>query len=113
MLQGIKEVAGQRKDIAFYLKMLPDSRKDESYWRSESIVSRRSLGLLEESLAGHGIPKPEKPVPQVARTMEVAERLGISATPTVILGDGTLVEGTLSPKTLLGWIERHSKGKRE
>jgi thiol:disulfide interchange protein DsbC len=109
MLQTVKTVALQRKDVAFYLKMLPENLKDESFWRSETIVSRQSLELLVASLAGGAIPKPQKPVPQVARSMEIAERLGIGVTPTIILADGTLVEGPLSPKALLGWIDGHSE----
>ncbi|PKN64751.1 MAG: hypothetical protein CVU57_13110 [Deltaproteobacteria bacterium HGW-Deltaproteobacteria-15] len=109
MLQTIKQVAVQRKDIGFYIKMLPESAADESYWRSETIVSGRSLELLEKSLAGSTIPKPDKSVPQVARTVDIADKLGIHATPTIMLMDGTLVEGTLSREALLGWIDRHSE----
>ncbi|MFH1491471.1 MAG: thioredoxin fold domain-containing protein [Pseudomonadota bacterium] len=108
MLQAIREVASQSKDMVFYLKMLPEGREDDSYWKSESIVAGRSIEFLEESLAGIPIPRPKAPEPVVARTMEVADRLGVVSTPTLILGDGTLVEGALPPGALVGWVERHS-----
>lgn len=106
MLQTIKRVSGQRKDVGFYLKLLPESTGDESYWRSETIVLNRSMELLEESLAGNTIPRPGKAAPQVARTVEIADRFGIHATPTVMLMDGTLVEGVLSAEALLNWIDK-------
>jgi thiol:disulfide interchange protein DsbC len=108
MLQTIKEVSGKRKDLAFYLKMKPEDSVGESFWRSETIVLTRSLELLEESLEGAKIPRPGRPAPQVTQTMVLAERLGINATPTTMLADGTLVEGTLPAEALIGWIERHS-----
>jgi thiol:disulfide interchange protein DsbC len=108
MFQTIKEVSDQRKDLTFYLKMKPEDPVGESFWRSETIVLTKSLALLEDSLAGLQIPKPGRPVPQVAQTLNLAEKMGIHATPTVMLADGTLVEGALPGKVLLGWIDRHS-----
>lgn len=110
MLQTLKEVADKRKDLAFYIKMKPEGPVAESFWRSETIVLTRSLELLEESLEGIKIPRPGRPAPQVTQTMALAEKLGIHATPTTMLPDGTLVEGALSPEGLIGWMERHSPG---
>jgi thiol:disulfide interchange protein DsbC len=107
MLQTIKTLSQKRDDMAFYLKMKPEGPTGESFWRSETIVLTRSLELLEESLEGLKIPKPGRPAPQVTQTMALAERLGIHATPTTMLADGTLVEGALSAENLLGWMERH------
>jgi hypothetical protein len=77
-------------------------------------VLARSLELLEESLEGIRIPRPGRPAPQVTQAMALAEKLGIHATPTTMLADGTLVEGALSPEALMGWMERHSpNGIRE
>ena len=108
MLQTIKQISGKRNDLAFYLKMKPEDPVGESFWRSETIVITRSLELLEESLEGIKIPKPGRPAPQVTQTMALAEKLGIHATPTTMLADGTLVEGALSPEILIGWMERQS-----
>jgi len=110
MLQALKQVAGRRKDVAFFLKMLPDGPTGEGFWMSETIVSQRSLELLEQSLAGAPIPRPNGPEPRVSRTMDLADRLSILSTPTILLADGTVVEGALPPDALLGWIDRHSKG---
>jgi thiol:disulfide interchange protein DsbC len=111
MLQIVKQISTERKDVSFFLKLLPEGPADESYWRSETIVARRSLALLEDSLSGDKIPRPAAAVPQVGRTLEIAGRLGIRATPTILLGDGTLVEGVLSREALLGWIDRSSEGR--
>jgi predicted DsbA family dithiol-disulfide isomerase len=35
----------------------------------------------------------------------MADRLAISSTPTLVFPDGTFVEGSLSPETLMRWIE--------
>ncbi|MBN1102587.1 MAG: thioredoxin fold domain-containing protein [Deltaproteobacteria bacterium] len=112
MLQTVKEVSDQRKDITFYLKMKPEGPVGDSFWRSETIVLTKSLALLEDSLEGLQIPKPARPVPQVAQTLNLAEKLGIHATPTVMLADGTLVEGVLPRKAFLGWIDSHSGGSK-
>ncbi|MFH1490578.1 MAG: DsbC family protein, partial [Pseudomonadota bacterium] len=110
MLKTLREVAEQRKDTVFYLKMLPEGREDDSFRRSAAIISRGSLELLEESLAGEAIPSSEGPEPAaLVRNMTLAERLGIHSTPTLILGDGTLVEGFLSAKVLSNWVETHSE----
>ena len=105
MLKTMKDIAIHRKDILFYLKMLPESREDDSFWMSETIVSQRSLELLEDGLAGYPIPRPKSPVPQVAQTMALADGFGITSTPAMVLADGTVVEGALSRETLLKWIE--------
>lgn len=105
MLQTLKEISAQRDDLVFYLKLLPDSRKDDSFWKSETIVTSRSLQLLEDSLAGHPIPRPKEPVPEVSETLDTADRLAISSTPTLVLPDGTFVEGALSLETLMNWID--------
>jgi thiol:disulfide interchange protein DsbC len=105
MLQTLKEISAQRDDVVFYLKLLPDSREDDSFWKSETIVASGSLQVLEDSLAGLPVPRPTEPVPEVSETLEMADRLAISSTPTLVLPDGTFVEGALSPETLINWIE--------
>jgi thiol:disulfide interchange protein DsbC len=105
MLQTIKEVSAQSDEVVFYLKLLPDSREDDSFWKSETIVTSRSLRLLEDSLAGRPIPRPEEPVPEVSETLKLADGLEIRSTPTLVFPDGTFVEGALPPETLMRWIE--------
>ena len=105
MLQTLKEVSAQSDDVIFYLKLLPDSREDDSFWKSETIVANRSLALLEDSLAGRPMPRPRAPVPEVSATLEMADRLAINSTPTLVFPDGTFVEGALPPEALMSWIE--------
>ncbi len=112
MLQALKEISAQRDDVVFYLKLLPDSREDDSFWKSETIVASRSLQLLEDSLAGRPIPRPKEPVPAVSETLKMADGLAISSTPTLVLPDGTFVEGALSPDTLIDWIEKGLEDNR-
>jgi thiol:disulfide interchange protein DsbC len=110
MLEVMEEISFHREDIVFYLKMLPGSPDDDSCWKAETIVSQKSLELLQASLAGESIPRPERPVPQVAENQSIADRLGVTATPSFVLEDGTVVEGILSRDTLLRWIE--DRGRR-
>lgn len=112
MLLTLKKISTQRDDVVFYLKLLPDSQEDDSFWKSETIVASKSLQLLEDSLAGQPISRPKEPVPEVLETLELADRLAISATPTLVLPDGTFVEGALSLETLTGWIEGHPEEER-
>jgi thiol:disulfide interchange protein DsbC len=105
MLRTIKKISAQSNDVVFYLKLLPDSREDNSFWKSETIVASRSLALLEDSLAGRPIPRPREPVPEVSETLKLADSMEISSTPTLVFPDGTFVEGALPPETLLNWIE--------
>ncbi len=109
MLQAMQEASLEREDLAFFLKLLPADREGEGYWKAESIAAEGSVALLEQSLAGGEVPKLTRPVPAVARTMDLAERWGIAAVPAVLLPDGTLVEGDLSKETLLQWIASHAE----
>ena len=106
----MKKIAGERKDIAFYLKLFPLAMHGPvSMARAREIECKHSLALLEESFAGKALPKPECPAPEIDQNIKLAKDLGISGTPTIILPDGVMVMGARPEKELLSLIDQAAK----
>lgn len=101
----IKQIAAKRKDIAFYIKLFPLSFHKEAYGKSKSILCSKSLKMLEDAFDKKEIPKATCKTDVVDKTIKLAESLGISGTPTMILPDGRIVPGALAEEELLKRID--------
>lgn len=107
----MKKVIAKRKDIAFYIKMLPLVKiHPKAYDTSKAIMCEDSnesaLKLLEDAFNKKEIPKPSCDKNVVDETMKLANRLGISGTPTIIFKDGRLVSGAVQAEELIKMIDR-------
>jgi thiol:disulfide interchange protein DsbC len=91
--QEMKKVVQEREDIAFYIKLRPLDSHPESYQKSKSIVCEGSLRLLERAYDGRSIPAPACKSTVVDETIALADKLGITGTPTIVLPDGGVVSG--------------------
>jgi thiol:disulfide interchange protein DsbC len=100
----MKKIIEERKDIAFYIKLYPLKMHPNAYEKSKAIVCENSLALLEDAFENKPLPKPSCDTTVVDETMLLAEKLGISSTPTSILPDGRLVPGAVDSKTLINMI---------
>ena len=101
----MKKILEERKDIVFYIKLYPLKQlHPEAYEKSRAIVCEKSLTLLEEAFEKKAIPKASCDTTAIDETMLLAEKLGISSTPTSILPDGRIVPGAVDAKTLLDMI---------
>jgi thiol:disulfide interchange protein DsbC len=100
----MKKIIEERKDIVFYIKMYPLKMHPEAYEKSKAIVCEKSLALLEDAFNNKPLPKPSCDTTAVDDTMLLAEKLGISSTPTSVMPDGRLVPGSIDAKTFLNMI---------
>lgn len=104
--EDIKKVISQRNDIVFYIKLFPLVRlHPDAYRKSKSIVCEKSLKLLDDAFSGKEIPPPKCETDQIDKNIRLAESLGISGTPTLILRDGTVVPGYMPAERLIALID--------
>lgn len=105
----LKKVIASRKDIAFYLKLMPLKMHPDAYWKSQSILCSGSLHLLEENFEKRPIPKPACEDSGVDKNVKSAAALGITGTPTLVLPDGLVLSGTMNASALIDLIMQHQK----
>jgi thiol:disulfide interchange protein DsbC len=100
----MKKVIEERNDIAFYIKLFPLRIHPAAYEKSKAIVCEHSLALLEEAFEKKPLPKPKCETPVIDENIRLAEKLGISSVPVLILPDGRVIEGYRDSKTLINLI---------
>jgi thiol:disulfide interchange protein DsbC len=101
----MKKVVKEREDIAFYIKLFPVKSDPDSIVKSEAIVCAGSLKLLEDAFDGRHISEASCNTTAVKENIELAEKLGITGTPTIVLPDGALLPGYKDAETLVRYIE--------
>jgi thiol:disulfide interchange protein DsbC len=101
----MKKVTDERKDIVFYLKVYPLKNEPEAYEKSKTILCEKSLALLEDAFEKKPIPKPKCETSAVDENIKLAQKLGITSVPSVILPDGRIIPGYKDAKTLINLIE--------
>lgn len=97
----LEKVVAENPDIAFYMKLFPLASHPESYGISKAVICDKSLSLLEESFAGKKIPAPTCETDAVDKNVELARKLGITSTPTLVLPDGRILPGFKPAEKLL------------
>jgi thiol:disulfide interchange protein DsbC len=105
----IKEILSERKDIAFYLMLMPLKFHPDAYWKSESIMCAKSVDLLEDNFDKKPIPKPDCETEAVDRNIALGKDLGITGTPTLVMPDGFVVVGGKDAAALSTLILSHQR----
>lgn len=105
--EEIKKIVAKRSDLAFYIKMYPLAMHPGAYEKSKAIVCQKSPKLLDDAFAGKKLPKAECETQEIDNNIKLAEELGISGTPAMILPDGRLVPGYIPGDALLGIIDNN------
>lgn len=100
----MNRVIAEKKNVAFFIKMLPLKIHPNAREKAKAIVCEKSAQLLEDSLAGRPIPKPSCETDQIEKNEAAAERLGIRSTPTMILPDGRVVSGYRTAQKILEYL---------
>lgn len=106
----MKKVVKERKDIAFFIKLYPLKIHPDAYWKSKSIICNKSVELLENSFKNKPVPKPSCKAEEIDNNLKLAEKLGITSTPTLIMPDGSVYAGYLSAAELINLADS-SKNK--
>jgi thiol:disulfide interchange protein DsbC len=103
----IKKVVEKRKDLAFYIKLLPLQIHSDAYWKSKSIICNKSLKYLEDNFEKKPIPKPgsDCQTREVDENIKLAKELGINGTPTTIFPDGSVHAGFLEAGRLIEMVD--------
>ncbi|HXW69634.1 MAG TPA: DsbC family protein [Dissulfurispiraceae bacterium] len=101
----MKKVVEERKDIAFYIKLYPLPAHKDAYWKAGAIECRKSLTMMEDNFAGRPISNDNCGTKEIDDNIRLAKSLGVLGTPTLILPDGTVHEGTLPADKLIGLID--------
>ncbi len=100
----MKKILEERKDIAFYVKLYPLKNHPEAYEKSKAIVCEKSLSLLEDAFEKKPIPKSKCETFAIDENIRLAEKLGISSVPSIILPDGRVFPGYRDAKALIQLI---------
>lgn len=102
----LKEVVSKRDDIVFYIKLFPlVSLHPKSYEKAKAIVCSKSFKVLDDAFSGKDIPPPSCETKQIDKNIELASKLGISGTPTLILKNGEIVPGYAKADALMNMID--------
>ena len=101
----MKKVVAKRKDIAFYIKLLPLQIHPDAYWKSKSIRCNNSLQLLEDNFEKKPIPRPECEAKEIDENIKLAKDLGIIGTPTIIMPDGSIHIGFIEADQLIAMVD--------
>ena len=106
----LKKIISERKDIVFYLKLMPLKFHPDAYWKSQSILCSPSpLRLLEENFDKKPIPKPDCDAKLVDDNLKLGSELGITGTPTLVLPDGLVVIGAKDAAAIIDLIIKHQR----
>jgi thiol:disulfide interchange protein DsbC len=89
----MKKVVEKRKDIVFFVKMLPLPMHPDAGWKAKSIICKKSVKLLEDNFAKKKIEKVECDTKAVEANTQLASELGINGTPAMVLQDGRVMPG--------------------
>lgn len=102
--QEMEKVVKESKDVVFYILLYPLNFHKDAYWKSKSIQCNRSLKMLEDAFAKKEIPKPECDTKEIDNNIQVAQSLGITGTPALVLPDGRMYPGWMPAKRLIDFI---------
>jgi thiol:disulfide interchange protein DsbC len=104
--QGIKQIIEKRKDIVFYIKLYPLPIHKDARRKAESIMCSHSLRMLDEAFEKKNIPDSTCTQTFIDQNIALAQKLGITGTPTIILDDGRIIPAFVQPDKLLALIDR-------
>jgi thiol:disulfide interchange protein DsbC len=91
----LQKLVGMEPDLAVHIKLLPLKMHPQAYDKARVILGKNSMKLLEQSFAKQPLPAPGKKDRKepIDKIMKYAEKVGIVATPTLVLTDGRIMPG--------------------
>lgn len=103
--EEMKQVVGRRKDIAFHLMLFPLPMHKDAYPKAQAILCERDAALADAAFAGKAVPAPKCGNEALERNIALARELQVNSTPTLIRGDGLVLNGALPVDQLINWID--------
>jgi thiol:disulfide interchange protein DsbC len=89
----MKKIVNEDKNIAFYIKLYPLKSHANSYNKAVTIACKKSIKLLEDSFENKQFELVKCNTKVIDENVKLAEKIGISGTPTIVMPDGRLVVG--------------------
>jgi len=102
----MKKIIKERKDISFYIKLYPLPMHKDAYAKAKAIVCEKSLSLLDDAFEKKPLPAAKCETAEIDDNIGLAQKLGISGTPAIIMPDGRLIPGYLDAEALINAIEK-------
>jgi len=102
----IKQAVTRDPDVAFFVMLYSRNNNPASAQKVRSIVcgKKNAAKLLDDAFAGKKLPPPACKTEAPEETAKLARKLGIQATPSLILPDGRLIGGYRTADALLALI---------
>ena len=89
----LKQVVAEHDDVVFFIKMLPLKIHPQAYKKAQAILCDKSVKTLDRAFDGLGLSEPTCASTELDESIALAERLGITGTPTLVLPDGGILGG--------------------
>lgn len=89
----LKQMVTEHDNIVVFVKMMPLKIHPQAYKKAQTIVCDHSLKTLERAFDGLGLADPTCDTRDLDETIALADKLGITGTPTIILPDGGVLSG--------------------
>jgi len=102
----MKKIIAERKDIAFYIKLYPLPMHTQAYEKAKSIVCAKTVKALEDAFEGKSLPKATCKSTEVDDNIKLAQELGITGTPAIILPSGIMIPGYRDADALIKAITK-------
>ncbi len=101
----LHEAVKANPDLAFYNKLIP--LKSSSKQITQTILCNKSMEQLEMAFAGKALPEASCQTNTIEENLQIAQKLGIHGTPTLILPNGHIAPGYKPLEELLKLIEEN------
>lgn len=107
-LQRLEKIA---PDVAIYIIPYPLPMHPGAYDKARVLMEKGSRELVDRAFDGGALPEPTRPDSraQIDANVSFAKANGISAAPTCVLTDGSVVEGMQEAETLKGMLATGEK----
>jgi thiol:disulfide interchange protein DsbC len=98
----LKKFVAKNPDVAFYVKLLPGGNPQTAEKARSIMCGKNPAALLDEAFAGKELPTAPTPCRNdiLDENVTLANGLGIRATPTLVLPDGTTSAGYMDEAAL-------------
>lgn len=103
--EEVKKVLEKRKDVVFYLKLFPLQSHKDAYWKSKTILCSNSIETLENAFNGKVLQKVECSSSEVDDNIKLADKIGITGTPTIVFSDGRIRSGMMPADQIISLID--------
>ena len=102
MHDELKKLATIAPDVAIHIMLFPLPMHPGAYDKARVVMETMSQELMDKAFAGKEMPKPTKESSKAAvdAIVKFAGENGISGTPTLVLGDGSIVVGGRDAESL-------------